>query len=1336
MKTKRLMVVSCILTLSILSIFFFSSQGIQALDLEGSAVAAPTGTIFTVNNTVDAVDSDPGNGTCSVVSSICSLRAAIQEANAYPGGDTIILPAGIYTLTIGGRGEDNAATGDLDITSNLTITGVSSQTAIIDANFIDRIFEITEGVTVTISNVTLRHGEPGLTYVGQTNNGGAIRNMGMLSVDSSTFDHNHANNGGGIMNGFDNSLAGNLIVTNSIFSNNQTYGAGSGGGIRNENFMIVSHSIFTGNVGTDFPLNPSGAGILNDYLGIATIENSIITGNSSPYGAGIGNGGVMIISNTSISGNHATQSDGGGISNRSHNAGSSGTLSIFNSTLSANSASNGNGGGIINQDGSVLIMINSTLSGNSAGGNGGGILNDSGTFDLNNVTIVSNTAAGSGGGIYRSGGIVYSRNTLLAQNSGTGGSPDCFGSILSGGYNLVGNNSGCTFGSTTGDQVGTSISPIDPLIDTLQDNGGTTWTHALFVGSPAIDLANPITPGSNTDACATVDQRGISRPQGSACDVGAYEAPAVPICTAPSTESDIILIIDRSGSMATDNKLADAQTAVTIFLSSTNAPPDQVGLVSFASDATLDQPLTTTKQAVIAATQLLTASGNTRIDLALMTARIELTGTNHILTHSKVIILLTDGVQNPAGNDPVITETNIAKAEGAVIFTIGLGPNVDTALLQQIATDANHYYYAPTGAQLAEIYQQISSAIGCPDIGGYVYVDQDNDGLYSPGTDTPMSNTVVKLIGLSLRQTASHANGSYVFADNSAGAYTMSLNLASVPIGYTPAGTTVLTINLTSTDSLENNFGLLPPGPAKIVFTRPQPAQDNSADSNIWIMNTDGSNQTQLTTFPGEDRMPAISPDGKKIVYTSFRSGAETLWVMDSDGNNALQLPVPARSGIPIWSPDGQHIAFQNNAGNDIEVWIIDADGTNLRRLTNHTEAAGSPSWAPNGAKLVYLTEPNLNYHDLYTINSNGTADALLISASSTGYSNHRPAWSPDGTQIATLHYLAGSSGPFDLWLMDADGSKGHMLVSNLDSHSLNRISWTSDNNWLVFARAGQVWKVQRNGSQLTQLTLAGGWEPSISGGPVEMDTVVQHVYLPLIQKAPPPPKGIIYGTVTDHGAAAVVALELRFYNGSTWSTRASTTTAANGSYSFLGVPGLSPGQIYYVRYLNTTTPSRLFTWHTRLLGTYAAGAEVHIGDFDVANIALVAPAPGATVSLPRAFQWSARPATTSDSYEFDLFDPQDGNPYFFTDPPLGYVSSYTLNGLPAGFKVNTQYVWDMWVYSPDGGYGISYYAYYVRFSTAGFEVASTERSRESVRPDDLIYPTIHRNEASPDTDR
>ncbi len=273
----------------------------------------------------------------------------------------------------------------------------------------------------------------------------------------------------------------------------------------------------------------SGAGILN--FGTLSVRNSIVSGNSAnALGGGISNLGTLSVVSTTVSSNSAN-TGGGGISN-------SNSLTVLNSTFLTNTTTGGgaaitNGsallvnnstfsgnsanvsGGAIDQfsSSSTASVINSTFSGNSAGIFGGGISNVAGTtLLLTNSTLAGNSAAGpgaAGGGVYKAAGAgtVTLRNTIVA-NSTDGG--NCSAGIANGGGNLD-SGATCGWGTASG-----SRSNTDPKLGPLGNNGGPTSTMALLPGSPAVDAGI-------TGACPVVDQRGTARPQGSRCDIGAYE---------------------------------------------------------------------------------------------------------------------------------------------------------------------------------------------------------------------------------------------------------------------------------------------------------------------------------------------------------------------------------------------------------------------------------------------------------------------------------------------------------------------------------------------------------------------------------------------------------------------------------------------------------------------------------------------------------------------------------------------------------------------------------------------------------------------------------------------
>jgi CSLREA domain-containing protein len=227
--------------------------------------------------------------------------------------------------------------------------------------------------------------------------------------------------------------------------------------------------------------------------------------------------GNVTISGVTIEGGNVS-SDGGGIHNK-------GTLALLNSTLSGNKAG-GKGGGIYNVG--TVTLTNVTISSNTAKNSGGGLFNYSGTATLNNVTIANNTAdsdangSGNGGGLFRYNGTINIKNTLVGGNKDNSAGTkhlDCSGKVTSQGYNLIQSTTGCTItDTTTGNLTG-----LNPLLGPLANNGGPTFTHALLTGSPAIEAGNPAQPGSGGNACAAKDQRGINRPGGLVCDIGAFE---------------------------------------------------------------------------------------------------------------------------------------------------------------------------------------------------------------------------------------------------------------------------------------------------------------------------------------------------------------------------------------------------------------------------------------------------------------------------------------------------------------------------------------------------------------------------------------------------------------------------------------------------------------------------------------------------------------------------------------------------------------------------------------------------------------------------------------------
>jgi predicted outer membrane repeat protein len=356
-------------------------------------------------------------------------------------------------------------TENVSISKDLTLQGAGATSTILDGGGTDLVVFVSLGRVVDISGVTVRNGNYSW--------GGGIRNMGTLTLTNSTVASNSATSGGG---GIYNSDSARLIISDCVVVGNTS--GGRGGGIENASSMLT------------------------------LVNSAVISNSADSNGGGIySSGGELTMRGGIVRGNQASGSSrsGGGIFNDSQ-------AILTNLTISGNSSSH-RSGGIHNQD--PMTLTNVTISGNSATDYGGAMIHaGSVTLTVVNCTVVTNTVpSGTGTG----GMILYSpatvENTLLAHNN----NGNCGGSgLISHGHNLDSGNA-CGF-SAPGD-----ITNTDPLIGPLADNGGpvsglgeATLTHALLAGSPAIDA------GSCVVGVAT-DQRGVARPQGVGCDIGAYE---------------------------------------------------------------------------------------------------------------------------------------------------------------------------------------------------------------------------------------------------------------------------------------------------------------------------------------------------------------------------------------------------------------------------------------------------------------------------------------------------------------------------------------------------------------------------------------------------------------------------------------------------------------------------------------------------------------------------------------------------------------------------------------------------------------------------------------------
>jgi CSLREA domain-containing protein len=397
---------------------------------------------FTVNSTVDDVDTAPGNVVCATVGGVCTLRAAIQEANALAGPDIVKLKTGLYILTIAGASENDCATGDLDITDDLIITGKGAKYTFINGGKLDRVFHSIGPISVTIADMTIQNGLATDDGYGDLNNvnGGGILNesASTLTLKGITISNNAAsggvNSGGGGIHNSGTLAITKSMLSNSTLSNNAASGGSNaiyGGAIYNNagTLTIKATTIFNNIVSG--PNLGFGGAIMNNGNAILEIRQSTISNNTvsvqGPYGEGGGifNNGTLTIIQSTISNNTAqgVSGDGGGI----FNGQAPGNLTITQSIISSNIARGpfASGGGIATFWGNVVIT-GSTLSNNATSsisgnpGRGGGIfLGDYTTITVQGASkIVRNFSSDAGGGICYGGAGTgsISADSTVAKN--------------------------------------------------------------------------------------------------------------------------------------------------------------------------------------------------------------------------------------------------------------------------------------------------------------------------------------------------------------------------------------------------------------------------------------------------------------------------------------------------------------------------------------------------------------------------------------------------------------------------------------------------------------------------------------------------------------------------------------------------------------------------------------------------------------------------------------------------------------------------------------------------------------------------------------------------------
>jgi Tol biopolymer transport system component len=258
---------------------------------------------------------------------------------------------------------------------------------------------------------------------------------------------------------------------------------------------------------------------------------------------------------------------------------------------------------------------------------------------------------------------------------------------------------------------------------------------------------------------------------------------------------------------------------------------------------------------------------------------------------------------------------------------------------------------------------------------------------------------------------------------------------------------------------------------------------NRDGNNEVYVMNPDGSDQTRLTFESRNDQRPDVSPNGQQIVFASNRiipdtnpTGDFEIFVMNFDGTDVTQLTFNgAEDSWPRWSPNGQWIAFHSNVSGNFDIYAIRPDGTSLTPVTDYTGLDQFPEWSPNGKQLAIRRDT-----DLYLIDLDGsnpiqlTAQALI---------NQMASWSPDGKKLA---FLSTREGYPSVFVMDSDGSNQVNLTPKPDDVSASAWSsrapgWSRNGQYIYFTGRRPETSVTENifvmnadGTAVTQLTSNG----------------------------------------------------------------------------------------------------------------------------------------------------------------------------------------------------------------------------------------------------------------------
>jgi len=269
-------------------------------------------------------------------------------------------------------------------------------------------------------------------------------------------------------------------------------------------------------------------------------------------------------------------------------------------------------------------------------------------------------------------------------------------------------------------------------------------------------------------------------------------------------------------------------------------------------------------------------------------------------------------------------------------------------------------------------------------------------------------------------------------------------------------------------------------GGKSLLGTKIYFVSNRTGSKEIWVMDPDGSNQKRLTQFNSISIMPAVSPDGSKIAFTSYARGNPAIFIFSVDPVRRLPFynQVASMNATPDFTPDGKEIVYSSTASGWAQIYVASLDGSNLRRISSSRAIEVEPKVNPKtGSEMVFVSGRS-GPQQIYRMNMDG-ANVERLTPGEGEASN--PSWHPDGQIIAYAWTRGYATGNFNIFVMDVASRKYDQLTHDMGRNE--NPSWAPDGRHVAFmsTHSGrpQIWSMLADGTELRQLTTQGNnWTP------------------------------------------------------------------------------------------------------------------------------------------------------------------------------------------------------------------------------------------------------------------